>query len=129
LTKIIEKHFTLDKNLPGPDHKASITPDELSRLCEAIKRANIMLGKREKFVTESEKKNKFIARKSIVASGKIKKGECFTIENLTCKRPGYGISPIEWNNIIGKVADRDFEDDELITHPEFTWERDKNEKI
>lgn len=121
----IEKHFTLDNNMLGPDHKASIMPNELAALCEAIKRANLMLGKREKVVTESEKKNKFIARKSIVALRQIKKGECFTKDNLVCKRPGYGISPIEWDNLIGNVANRDFKDDEMITHPDFIWERDK----
>ncbi len=110
----IEKHFTLDKSLPGPDHKASITPDELQELCVGIRRAEIMLGHRKKTVTESERKNKIVARKSIVARKNIISGEYFTTDNITCKRPGNGISPIHWYEVIGKRAERDFFRDELI---------------
>lgn len=122
----IEKHFTLDKTMEGPDHRASITPDELNELCESIQRAELMLGSESKKVTASEKKNKYIARKSIVASKKITKGECFTEDNITCKRPGNGISPKEWYNILGKVAEADFEYDQMIRCKGFSWE-DENE--
>lgn len=110
----IEKHFTLDINQPGPDHKASIMPDDLKILCESVRRAEIMIGTGEKVVTASEKKNINIARKSIVARRSIKKGEILSEENLICKRPGNGISPIYWDEIIGKKAIRDFIEDELI---------------
>ena len=110
----IEKHFTADKSLPGPDHKASITPDELTELCISVRRAESMLGKKEKAVTESEKKNIVVARKSIVAKRAIKKGELLSADNLTCKRPGNGISPKEWYSVIGTSAIKDFEKDELI---------------
>ncbi len=118
----IEKHFTLDKSLPGPDHVASVTPDELSRLCDDVKRAEMMLGSYEKAVTASEYKNKFIARKSIVAKCDIKKGEIFSKENITTKRPGDGISPIYWYGVLSKSAEKDFLKDELITCPGFEWE-------
>ena len=110
----IEKHFTLDKNFPGPDHKASATPLELKELVENVKRAGIIYGTGTKEVTTSEEKNKKIARKSIIAKKKIKKGETFTEDNLICKRPGNGISPMHWYEIIGKQAEYDFEEDELI---------------
>ncbi len=110
----IEKHFTLDKNFPGPDHKASATPQELKELVENVKRAEIIYGTGIKKVTTSEAKNKKIARKSIIAKKKIKKGEIFTEDNLICKRPGSGISPMYWHEIIGKQAEYDFEEDELI---------------
>jgi len=110
----IEKHFTLDKSLPGPDHKASVTPDELAELCRSVRRAEVMMGSRGKFVTDSERKNKKVARKSIVARRAVKAGEIFTVENLTCKRPGSGVSPIHWYEVLGTAAERDFEPDELI---------------
>lgn len=110
----IEKHFTLDKNFLGPDHKASATPDELEKLVNSVRRAEIIYGTGIKKVTESERKNKKIARKSIIAKKKIKKGEIFSEENLICKRPGNGISPMHWYEIIGKQAEFDFEEDELI---------------
>ena len=94
--KFIEKHFTLDKAMPGPDHKASITPEELKELCVGVHKAEIMLGNETKEVTESERSNIFVARKSIVAKRKIMRGEMFSEENITCKRPGNGISPIHW---------------------------------
>lgn len=118
----VEKHFTLDKNLPGPDHRASITPDELQALCEGIRRAEVMLGSREKFVTDSERKNKKVARKSIVARRDISAGEELTAENITCKRPGNGISPVHWYEVLGRKVERDFAADELISVDGIAWE-------
>lgn len=115
----LEKHFTLDKNFAGPDHKASVTPDELKSLCEGIRIIEKCLGKCEKIVTDSERKNKIVARKSIIANCKIKKGEIFSESNLTTKRPGNGISPMKWYELIGKEAERDFEEDELILDSRF----------
>lgn len=111
---MIEKHFTLDKNLPGPDHKASATPEELKELCYNVRRIEILAGEGGKKVTESERRNINIARKSIVARRLIKKGEILTEDNITCKRPGNGISPMEWYNVLGTVAIKDFGEDELI---------------
>ncbi|ECR8729028.1 N-acetylneuraminate synthase, partial [Salmonella enterica] len=105
----IEKHFTLDKNLEGPDHKASVTPDELKLLCEGIRAVEVSLGSYVKLVTDSERKNKIVARKSIVAKCAIKKGEIFTIDNITTKRPGNGISPMHWYGVLGEKAEKDFE--------------------
>lgn len=113
--KFIEKHFTLDKGMPGPDHKASITPKELKELCLCVNKAEIMLGNDVKEVTESERQNIFVARKSIVAKRKIASGEIFSEENITCKRPGNGISPIYWYEVLGKEAKKDFEIDEFIS--------------
>lgn len=115
----IEKHFTLDKNFEGPDHKASVTPEELRLLCEGIRAVEQSLGSSEKIVTISEEKNKIVARKSIIANKPIKKGEIFSIENLTTKRPGNGISPMFWYDILGKEAQFDFEEDELIRDDRF----------
>lgn len=112
--RIIEKHFTLDKNMEGPDHKASLEPEELKKMVTGIRNIEKALGKKQKEVTESEKKNKDIARKSIVAKKNIKKGEIFTEENLTVKRPGNGISSMQWDEVIGKISIRNFEEDELI---------------
>lgn len=112
--RIIEKHFTLDKNMEGPDHKASLEPEELKKMVAGIRNIEEALGKKQKEVTESEKKNKDIARKSIVAKKNIKKGEIFTEESLTVKRPGNGISPMQWDEVIGKISIRNFEEDELI---------------
>ncbi|EJH2659231.1 N-acetylneuraminate synthase [Salmonella enterica] len=116
----IEKHFTLDKNLEGPDHKASVTPDELKLLCEGIRAIEVSLGSYVKLVTNSERKNKIVARKSIVAKCAIKKGEIFTIDNITTKRPGNGISPMHWYGVLGKKAEKDFEEDQLIVHSCFS---------
>lgn len=116
---MIEKHFTLDKNMPGPDHKASATPEELKELVENVMRAEVIRGCGVKYVTPSEKKNIIVARKSIVAKCNINKGEIFTKDNITCKRPGNGISPMEWYRILGKSAERDFCEDELITAEDF----------
>lgn len=120
----IEKHFTLDKNFEGPDHKASATPDELKELVKNIRRAEVMLGEGHKRVTVSELKNKSIARKSIVAAQAIKSGEIFTEENIICKRPGNGISPMHWYELIGRKSEHDFGEDELISHSEFEWEEE-----
>ncbi len=111
---IIEKHFTLDKNMEGPDHKASLEPDELKQMVDSIRNIEKALGSGIKQPAESERKNIAIARKSIVASVPIRKGEVFTTENITTKRPGNGISPMRWNEVIGTCAVRDFEEDELI---------------
>lgn len=116
---MIEKHFTLDKNFEGPDHKASATPEELKALCENVRRVEIMAGSNVKIVTDSERKNKIVARKSIVALRPIAKGETFTEENITCKRPGNGISPMFWYDVLGKTAEKDFEIDELIVAKDF----------
>ena len=112
---VIEKHFTLDKTLPGPDHKASLEPDELKAMVSAIRNIEKAIGGSGlKEVSKSEEKNKPIARKSIVAATDIKKGDIFTPENLTVKRPGTGISPMQWDEVIGKTAKKDFEEDDLI---------------
>ena len=111
---VIEKHFTLDKDMEGPDHKASLEPEELNNMVRAIRNVESGLGNGIKKPSMSELKNKSIVRKSIVAAGKIKMEEKFSRENITCKRPGTGISPMEWDNIIGKRAKRDFKEDELI---------------
>jgi len=111
---IIEKHFTLDKNMTGPDHKASLEPDELTAMVKAIRNIETALGNGIKKPSPSELKNKPIARKSIVAARNIRKGEPFTEENLTVKRPGTGISPMRWDEIIGQVAQKNYIEDELI---------------
>lgn len=111
---MIEKHFTLDKNMPGPDHKASAAPDELRQLIDGVRRIEAMAGSGQKQVTDSERKNKLAARKSIVAKREIKRGELFNESNLACKRPGNGISPMRWHDVLGKAAERDFAYDELI---------------
>lgn len=112
--EIIEKHFTLDKNMEGPDHKASLEPDELCTMIKSIRNIEKAIGVSQKIVTSSEKKNIGIVRKSIVAKTIIKEGECFTEENITTKRPGTGITPMRWNEIIGKKAKKEFQRDEQI---------------
>lgn len=111
---IIEKHFTLDKNMQGPDHKASLEPYELKKMVEGIRNIDLALGSSNKKVSKSEIKNLNIARKSIVANTNIKKGDIFTEENLTCKRPGDGISPMKWTKVLGRRAIKDFQKDEMI---------------
>jgi N,N'-diacetyllegionaminate synthase len=111
---VIEKHFTLDRNLPGPDHKASLEPNELKAMVEAIRNIEKALGDGIKKPSKSESKNIEIARKSIVAKRDIKRGEKFTEENLTVKRPGNGISPMRWDEIIGKTAVKNYKKDEQI---------------
>lgn len=112
--QVIEKHFTLDKSLPGPDQKASLDPAEFKAMVEAVRHVEAALGDGHKHLTESETPNKAIARKSIVAARQIKAGEVFTEENLTTKRPGDGISPMRWHEILGQTAKRDFAEDEKI---------------
>jgi len=111
---IIEKHFTLDKNMKGPDHKASLDPLELKAMVNAIRNIEKALGNGVKKPSRSEMKNIQVVRKSIAAVKDIKKGEVFCEENITVKRPACGISPMEWDNILGKRAKRDFTEDELI---------------
>lgn len=112
--EVIEKHFTLDRTLPGPDHKASLEPNELKAMVDAIRNIEQALGDGQKHVSASEERNMAIARKSIVAAKDIKRGELLTEENLTTKRPGSGISPMRWEEVIGTKAIRDFKEDELI---------------
>lgn len=111
---VIEKHFTLDNNMEGPDHKASIEPHELQAMVKAIRNVEKAFGDGIKKPSSSELKNKPIVRKSIVASRNIEKGEIFTEENITVKRPGTGINPMEWDRVIGRRAIRDFKEDEII---------------
>lgn len=111
---VIEKHFTLDRNLPGPDHKASLEPDDLAAMVRAIRNIEAALGDGVKKPTSSELKNKPIARKSIVAAGPIAAGELFTEINLTVKRPGTGVSPMRWDEVIGQTARRNYQADEMI---------------
>ena len=111
---IIEKHFTLDRNMDGPDQKASLEPDELKTMISAIHNVETALGDGIKQPADSEMKNIEIARKSIIAKKKIIKGELLTEENLTVKRPGDGVSPMKWFEVLGKTALKDFEEDELI---------------
>ena len=111
---VIEKHFTLDRTMKGPDHRASLEPDELKQMVQAIRNVDIALGLDEKKPSESEKKNMVIARKSIVANRPIKKGEIFTTKNLTVKRPGNGISPMKWHEVLGTKAEKDYQTDDLI---------------
>lgn len=111
---VIEKHFTLDRNMEGPDHKASLEPNELKRMVNAIRNIESAMGNGEKIPSQSELTNIGVVRKSIIAARDIKAGEEFTTENLTTKRPGIGINPMQWNLILGMRAKRDFEEDELI---------------
>lgn len=111
---VIEKHFTLDRNMEGPDHKASLEPDELKQMVDSIRNIELALGTGVKEPAESEKKNIEVARKSIVANRAIKAGESLTEENITTKRPGSGISPMRWKEVLGTIAVKDFEEDEFI---------------
>ena len=111
---VIEKHFTLDRTLPGPDHRASLEPIELKAMVQSIRNVEKAMGDGIKRASPSELKNKPIARKSIVAAMDINKGVRITEENITVKRPGTGISPMLWDEVLGKVAIRDFKSDELI---------------
>ncbi len=111
---VIEKHFTLDKTMPGPDHKASLEPGELKAMVQAIRNIERSLGDGIKKPSSSEIKNIAVARKSIVAKKHINKGEIFTTDNITSKRPGTGVNPMEWDNVIGKAAKGDFAEDEMI---------------
>lgn len=111
---VIEKHFTLDKNLPGPDHRASLEPAELNSMITSIRNVELAMGDGIKRPTESELKNRPVARKSIVAARAIAKGELFSADNLTAKRPAGGISPMLWDEVLGRAAGRDFNIDEAI---------------
>ena len=111
---VIEKHFTLDRNMEGPDHKASLEPQELKQMVDSIRHIEAALGSGDKRPSPSEKKNMAVARKSIVASARIKAGDILTEENITVKRPGNGICPMRWKEVLGTRAVRDFEEDELI---------------
>lgn len=110
----IEKHFTLDKTMEGPDHKASLEPDELKAMVKAIRNIELALGSGIKKPSKSEMPNMHVARKSIVAACKIKKGELLSEEKLSIKRPGDGINPMRWDEIIGTFATKDYGEDELI---------------
>lgn len=112
--EIIEKHFTLDRSLPGPDHVASLEPDELRAMVTSIRNIEQAIGNGYKTVSASERKNIVIARRSIIAATDIKRGEVFTEDNLTVKRPGNGVSPMRWEEVLGQIAKRDFSEDELI---------------
>lgn len=111
---VIEKHFTLNKNLPGPDHQASLEPSDLAAMVKAIRNIEKALGDGIKKMTPSEEKNRFIIRKSIVAARDIVAGELFSPENLDTKRPGTGISPMKWDEVLGKLAKRNYGYDETI---------------
>lgn len=111
---VLEKHFTLDRGMEGPDHKASMEPDELAAMVKAIRNIEKALGDGIKAPSESEKANMAVVRKSIIAAADIKAGEILTTENLTTKRPGTGISPMRWEEVLRTRAVRDFEEDELI---------------
>ena len=115
---VIEKHFTLDRNMAGPDHKASLEPGELRAMVQAIRNIETALGDGIKRPSPSELKNRDVARRSIVAKKAIHQGELFTEDNLTAKRPGNGISPMRWNEVIGLAADRDYEQDDMIVRPD-----------
>lgn len=111
---VIEKHFTISRNLPGPDHKASLEPDELQALCAAVRNIEQSLGDGRKRAMPGELANRAIARKSIVAARDIAKGELFTPENLTAKRPATGVSPMRWDAIVGTSASRSYKKDDLL---------------
>ena len=115
---VIEKHFTLDRNMEGPDHKASLEPQELKQMVDSIRNVEKAIGDGIKKVSSSESKNLDIARKSIIAKIKISKGDIFTENNITTKRPGNGINPMRWFEILGKEAKRDYEEDYLIEKDE-----------
>ena len=110
----IEKHFTLNKKMIGPDHKASRDPNELKYMVNAVRHIEISLGSRVKKVSSSERNNRYVVRKSVVAAVDIKKDERFTENNITIKRPGFGISPMKWDILLGRVAKKDFYRDEFI---------------
>ncbi len=111
---IIEKHFTLDQRMEGPDHQASLEPTQLKAMISSIRNIEKAMGDGIKRPAPSEKKNISIARKSIVAKSSIRQGETFTEDNLTTKRPGNGISPMQWFQVLGHIASRDYEEDEMI---------------
>ena len=111
---VIEKHFTLNRNMEGPDHKASLEPDELKTMVTAIRNIELALGDGVKKPSKSEKKNILIARKSIVSISAIKTGDIFTEQNISVKRPGNGISAMKWHDVLGSIAEKNYNEDELI---------------
>ena len=111
---VIEKHFTLDKTMGGPDHAASLDPNELSAMVRAIRNVEVALGDGIKTPSESERRNIKAARRSIVASRDIAIGEIFSESNLTVKRPGHGLSPMQWDDVIGTTAMRSYDEDEAL---------------
>lgn len=111
---VIEKHFTLDRNMDGPDHVCSLEPKELKLMVQAIRNIEVALGQEEKIVTESEKQNISVARKSIICARNIRQGEILTEDMLTTKRPGNGINPMKWELVVGKCANRDYVEDEML---------------
>ena len=113
--KVIEKHFTLNRNMEGPDHSASLEPDELKAMVKAIRNIDRAIGDGVKAPSQSEIRNRGIVRKSIVANCKIRKSEIFTEQNLIIKRPGTGISPMKWDEMIGNKSDKEYQKDDLIT--------------
>jgi N,N'-diacetyllegionaminate synthase len=113
--RMLEKHLTLDRNLPGPDHKASLEPEEFKSMVAAVRNIEMAMGSAVKQPSPSEAKNKPIARRSLVAAGPIRAGEVFTPDNVVAKRPGTGISPMRWDEVMGSVALRDFDPDEFIS--------------
>ena len=113
--KVIEKHFTLNRNMEGPDHSASLEPDELKAMVKAIRNIDKAIGDGVKAPSQSEIRNRGIVRKSIVANCKIRKSEIFTEQNLIIKRPGTGISPMKWDEMIGNKSDKEYKKDDLIT--------------
>ncbi|OQX05337.1 MAG: N-acetylneuraminate synthase [Desulfobulbaceae bacterium A2] len=115
--RVLEKHFTLDKTLPGPDHRASLDPTEFAAMVRAVRNVELALGDGNKRPTASELPNRLVARKSIVAARAIRRGELFTVDNLTTKRPGSGISPMRWYELLGRSARRDYRADEMIEQP------------
>ena len=112
--RVIEKHFTLDRSLPGPDHQASLEPDAFASMVDAIRNVEAGLGDGRKRRTPSEERNRLVARKSVVAAREIRRGEVFTEDNLTAKRPGTGLSPLRWDDVVGQRAKRSFKPDEMI---------------
>lgn len=112
--QVVEKHFTLDKTMEGPDHRASLNPEELKKMVQCIRNIEVAMGDGAKKPSLSEEKNIVAARKSIIAATHIKKGEVFSEENLITKRPGNGMSPMLWDEVIGKIAKQDFNEDEMI---------------
>jgi len=112
--KIIEKHLTLNNNLKGPDHKASLNPIDFKKFVVSIRKTEVSLGKEKKILTKSERDVKVVARKSIVASLDIKKGELFTDKNISTKRPSIGLSPMKWNTIIGKKSRHNYKKNDFI---------------
>lgn len=111
---VIEKHFTLNRSLPGPDHQASLEPDELAAMVSSIRNVEVAMGDGVKRASEVETGNRAVARKSLVALRPIRRGECFSADNVTAKRPGTGLSPMRWDEVMGRTAPRDFEVDEMI---------------